>query len=456
MLRKSIFILAHEMGNRAFYPTYQKLVRDQWKPYDELKREQEKQLRHLVEFSYENVPYYRNLFKAQRLLPKDIQTIEDLEKVPILTKDIIKKNWDDFRPAGLSSMKYDSRATGGSTGTPMQYRVQNFDRFLSGAILYRGWGYGGFNLGDRMVFLAGTSLDVGRKPWLINRAHEIARNIRKLSSFDMADAEMRQYASVLNSFKPRFMYGYASSIFFYARWAKENNIAVPQLNGVFTTAEKLFPHMRETIGEIFGCDVYDTYGLNDGGVTAFECGDHSGFHIDTERSIMEVVDTDHHQRVQGQGEVLATSLHNFAMPFIRYSTGDLATLRDGDCSCGRHHRMLDDIVGREKELLISPSGRVIHGAALFNLIYFVLESSAFPGVVNRIQQFQIVQRVKEKIEVRLVCDAPLPDEVLNYIQRLVAERFDGWLMEFTYVDAIEPTRAGKYKFIINEMVSDAQ
>ena len=454
MFRKSVFILAHSLGDRDFFSTYQKLIRDQWKPYEDLKLEQERHLRHLIRFSFENVPYYRNLFKEQNLLPKDIRTIDDLEKIPVLTKEIIKKSWDDFKPAGLSSMKYDTRATGGSTGTPLQYRVENHDRFLSGALMYRGWGYGGYELGDRMVFLAGSSLGVGTQPWLNKRAHEISRNVKKLSSFDMADAEMRQYSSIMISYKPLFIQGYASSIYYFARWAKENRVAVPRLKGVFTTAERLFPNMRETIGQVFGCEVFDGYGLNDGGITAFECPEHTGMHIDTDRSILEVVDSDHHQVVQGQGEILATSLYNFAMPFIRYSTGDFATLRDDECSCGRHLKLLDEIVGREKELLISPSGRIVHGAALIGLIYIVLESSAFPGVVNQIQQYQIVQKVKEKIELRLVCDAPLPGEVLNYIQQLVSTRFDGWQVEFVYVDAIEPTRAGKYKFIINEMVKN--
>ena len=87
---------------------------------------------------------------------------------------------------------------------------------------------------------------------------------------------MREYARVLNSFRPRFIRGYASSIYFFARWLEENQISVPSPEGVFTTAEKLFPHMRETIGDVFACDVYDNYGLNDGGISAYECSNMPG------------------------------------------------------------------------------------------------------------------------------------------------------------------------------------
>jgi len=115
---------------------------------------------------------------------------------------------------------------------------------------------------------------------------------------------MREYAGVLNSFKPRFIRGYASSIYFFARWLEENQVSVPFPEGVFTTAEKLFPHMRKTIGDVFGCDVYDNYGLNDGGISAYECPEHAGLHIDTERSIMEVVDNNGLAVEEGEGQIL--------------------------------------------------------------------------------------------------------------------------------------------------------
>lgn len=156
MLHKGLFIVAHQCGDLSFFSTYKELVKNQWKPTEELKSDQEKHLRHLIKFAYENVPYYRRLFQQLKILPEDIQRIEDLEKLPVLTKDIIKEHWEEFKPVNLSSMKYYEWSTGGSTGTPFRYRLEKFDRFLGGAMLYRGWGYAGYELGDRMVFLAGA------------------------------------------------------------------------------------------------------------------------------------------------------------------------------------------------------------------------------------------------------------------------------------------------------------
>ena len=161
MLHKPLFILAHQAQYSRFYSTYKNVVNNQWKSYEDQKVQQEKQLRQMIKFAYGNVPYYHRLFKELKISPDNIQNIEDLEKLPILTKDVIKSNWNEFIPSNLFSLRYYNRTTGGSTGNPLEYRLSKADRFLSASLLYRGWGYSGYELGNKMVFLAGTSLDVG-------------------------------------------------------------------------------------------------------------------------------------------------------------------------------------------------------------------------------------------------------------------------------------------------------
>ena len=140
-------------------------------------------------------------------------------------------------------------------------------------------------MGDRMVFLAGTSLDFGGYSNLGHKFHEFSRNLRKLPP-DIDENEARRYATIINSFKPQFIRGYASAIFTFAEHVKINNISIRSPKAVFTTAEKLLPHMKK-ISEVFECEVFDGYGLNDGGVSAYECQEHSGLHIDMERSVLK-------------------------------------------------------------------------------------------------------------------------------------------------------------------------
>ena len=448
MFNRQLFILAHEMGDLSFYLTYQHLIKNQWKSCADLRVEQEKLLRHMIQYCNDNVPFYHTLFKNLGIKADTIKTVEDLQKLPVLTKETIKENWEAFKPVPLSGIKYHSATTGGSTGVPLTYRVSKFDRFLSGALLYRGWGYCGYELGDKMVILGGSSLDVGSKTKMITFIHETARNFKKLSSLDLGEKEMRNYAEVLNAFQPKFIRGYASSIYFYAQWLEKNSVVVPSPHAVFTTADKLYPHMRETIGRVFECEVFDGYGLNDGGISAYECPEHCGLHIDTERSVMEVVDPKGHQIENGEGRILATSLHNYAMPFIRYDTGDLGSITDRQCSCGRQSPLIENIIGREKEFLIAPNGQRVYGA---DLIFLIFVESKMPEIGNKIKEFQIIQSEPRIITILLVCDEVLPDFALDNMRAALQKRYNGWEIEFQFVDAIDRTRAGKYKFIINEI-----
>ncbi len=441
MLNKQLFVLAHQVGDINFYPMYKKLVRNQWKSYEELKEEQERQLRYMINFAYKNVRYYHNIFDELKIAPEDIKRIEDLTKLPILTKEVIKSNWGDFKPISLNKMKYYEWDTGGTTGTPFKYRLTKFDRFIGGALLYRGWGYGGYELGDKMVFLAGSSLDVGVQSNISKTVHEVMRNLKKLSSFDMGEKEMRKYVDLINSFKPKFIRGYASSIYFLSKWIDENNLKIHQPLAVFTTAEKLYPHMREKIELVLNCDVYDTYGVNDGGVSCYECSEHRGLHIDTERGILEVVDEEGNQLENGDGKIIATSLYNFSMPFIRYDTGDIGTISNDKCECGREYKLLKELVGRTVDILLTPEGNNVHGWFFSKIV------RKYKGI----REFQVVQDKLDKLIIKIVPEKEFDEKQLESIRKEIMKKSKSWTIEFKYADKIERTDAGKYKFIINKI-----
>lgn len=442
MLSKSIFVLSHEAVEPNFYPVYRHLVKNQWRKPDEIKKEQESYLKNAIRFYYDNVPYYHRLFKSLSLMPDSISTVKDLEKLPILTRDMIKKDLDDFKPKNLRWIRNSELATGGTTGTPFKYRLSSLDRFYGGALMYRGWGYGGYELGDKMVFLGGSSLGIGTKPNIVKRVHEIGRNIRKCSAFDMGEKDMEQYVRVINEFKPRFIRGYAGSIYFLAKWISENDVKVHCPEGVFTTTEKLYPNMRKMIGDVFYCDVYDNYGLNDGGVSAYECSSHMGLHIDSERSVMEVVDENGDQLEEGEGRILATGLHNFAMPFIRYDTGDIGHIIRDVCGCGRGHGLLKEVIGRSADTMFTPEGKNVHG---WFFLYIFWENC------TGIKEYQVVQESIDRLEIKMVIEEGFDERQLDKIREIVRSRSEGWKIEFMLVDKIERTGAGKFKFIINKL-----
>lgn len=442
-VHRSLFVFAHSIGQPDFYPVYQRLMKNQWKPLAELMAEQNNQLRYMIQYCNDNVPFYHSLFKNIGIRPDMIKTVDDLQKLPVLTKEKIKENWDALKPVNLDRIRYREQATGGSTGTPMKYRLSSNDRFLGGALLYRGWGYAGYNLSDRMVFLAGSSLDTGTKSGLVKKAHEYTRNIRKLSSFDMGEQEMRSYARLIGKWKPKFIRGYPSSISHFCEWLEDEKITLPSPKAIFTTSEKNYPIMREKISAYFKSPVFDGYGLNDGGVSAYECKEHTGLHIDMERSVMELIDGTGNVIESGEGTILATSLHNFAMPLLRYDTGDLATLAGETCTCGRAYPLLSEIVGRSVDILITPDGIKIHG---WFFLYIFWEHG------EGIKEYQIVQERIDKIVIEIVPCNDFDKKQIDIIKQIIRQKSEEWIVEFKIVEKIDRTSSGKTKFIINKLV----
>lgn len=441
-IHRQLFIAAHSLGQSDFYPVYQRLMKNQWKTLADLRSGQGKELRHMIQYCNENVPFYHTLFKNLGIRPDAIKTVDDLQQLPVLTKETIKENWDALKPVNLRRIRHHEQATGGSTGTPMKYRLSSNDRFLGGALLYRGWSYAGYNLSDRMVFLAGSSLDIGTKSGLVKKAHEYTRNIRKLSSFEMSEQQMRAYVTLITNWKPLFIRGYPSSISSFCEWLEEERIILPSPKAIFTTSEKNYPVMREKISSYFNAPVFDGYGLNDGGVSAYECAEHNGLHIDTERSVMELVGKMGDVIESGEGTILATSLHNFAMPFLRYDTGDIATLANEPCTCGRAYPLLSEIVGRSVDVLITPEGTKVHG---WFFLYIFWEHG------NGIKEYQVVQERTDLIIIKLVTENNFDEKQLETIRQIIRQKSEGWVIEFKFVKNIERTGSGKFKFILNNL-----
>ena len=440
-MHKSLFIIGYTIKNRNFLKHYNFVKKNEFKSHGELKRCQEEKLQKLIQFSYSNVPYYSKLFKNLKLKPEDIQTTEDLEKLPILTKETIRDNQRDFIPSNLKNQKYVNGSTGGSTGKPLHYKLSMDDECLGLAILYANWGFSGYGLGDKVGVIAGSSLMSTAKSKLADNIKAFMMNYKKYSSFDLSDKYMDEIITGLNKFKPKYLRGYASSIYLFSKHIKDED---PNINfhpkGVFTTAEVLFDYQRELIEDVFGCRVFNQYGLNDGGVSAFECEVHKGLHVDMLRSILEVVGEEGNQLgAGGEGHILATSLHNYAMPFIRYDTGDLGVLSGEKCECGRRTPLLEKVVGRVSDFIHTPNGTKIHGEFFSHIFY----------EFDWVDQFQIVQRKVDEVVVKIVPDREgrVNESDLEQLKTIILNKGGDMDIIVEMVEYIETTKAGKWKFI---------
>ena len=439
MIHKALMLIA--IRNLDFLKYYNFVKKMEFQTIEKLKEYQEKKLRNIIQFCYDNISYYRRIFKSNSLKVEDIHSIEDLIKLPILTKDIIRKYQKDFIHDSLKNIDYFKCTTGGSTGSPLHYLMSKNDQVLGTAIKYANWGYAGYKLGDKFVVVAGTQLIPTTGSKSKNKIRSYFMNRLTYSSFNLNYDYMKKIIMELNRFKPKYIRGYASSIYLYAKFLNENDMNIEfKINGIFTTAEILPEYQRKIIEKAFDCKVFDHYGLNDGGVSSYECRIHNGLHIDMIRSIMEIVDENGNQQKSGaEGKILATSLHNYAFPFIRYDTGDIGILSDIKCECGRNYPVLKKIVGRTTDYLKFRNGAII-GAPILTVLFGKYD----------IIQYQIIQSEDDRLLIYIIKGPSFSKDNEEEIRKIFYKHIGNIDIEIKYVNKIQTTDAGKWKFIVRK------
>ena len=258
---------------------YHWLQKTQWWPPEQLQELKNTKLRALVKHAYENVPFYHRIFEERGLTAKDIQTVDDLQKLPILTKNDIRQDYSNMLAKDFKKWKPIPGSTSGATGEPLKYHITVDQASINWAGAFRGWSWAGYRIGDKRISFGGRSIKSPIKFKIIRRIFE--RNL-PLSVVSMNDAKYDNYINSIFSYKPKFIYGYASSIYLLADYCKSHKINNIHFEAVFSTAEVLLPSYRTTIENQFQCEVFDQYGSRDGGGQAMECQKHQGFHISVE------------------------------------------------------------------------------------------------------------------------------------------------------------------------------
>jgi phenylacetate-CoA ligase len=425
------------------------LEKSQWWSIEELQEYQNKKLRALIKHAYENVPYYHHEWKKLNLNPEDIKTVGDIRKIPIIMKEDIKKNFDDFKSKDFAVRRPKPTATGGSTGEPLKF-YYDWDAWSMGwACLYRGWGFAGYPVGDKIVTIGGSSLVPSQKSSFQKQVkNKIIERHVGLSAFDMSEENMRKYAEIITRYKPRFLRGYASSLYIFAKFCEENGINFPTLHVAFTTAETLFEPYRKEIENAFGVEVFNEYGVSDGGGNAMECEMHSGLHISLERCVMEFIKDNENVSFGEMGKIILTDLHNYSFPFIRYDVGDLGIPSDEKCSCGRGLPLMKSIEGRVPDSVITPDDKIIHPFFLMHLFY---PNPNDPKEIKGIKQYQVIQETKERLLVKIVKEPEYNEKEFDHILENFQKYIKGMDIEMEFVDHIPIGRSGKRRYVISKV-----
>ena len=313
-----------------------------FREYDSLSREeivkrQNAKLQKLVRHCYDHVPYYTKLFDRLGLRPEDIQTGKDLAKLPVLTKQVIRDNYDDLVCRSVDASRLIKCSTGGSTGTPLHFCKDALEWSGQKAATLRAWEWYGLFLGDKIFSLGGNSIVKKKKVFSSKNIYDtvIMRNY-KHSSADVSDEGMRRHYDSMMRLKPDAIRGYGSSLYIFARFIERFHLPVCPIKVVLTTGEVLVPEYRRKLETVFNAPVYDEYGAGDGGLLSHECTERSGLHIEEELCYVEITDKSGNVLPDGEvGFVTVTDLENYAFPFLRYQVGDMSYIKPGFVHVGK-------------------------------------------------------------------------------------------------------------------------
>jgi len=415
------------------------LEESQWWPPEQLRQLQNEKLARLVEHSYATVPFYREVFDSRGLRPEDVRTVDDLVKLPIVTKAEIRENFPDrIVSEAFKNTKLVTLTSSGSTGEPFRYYLSEDEKARKWAGLFRFWTWAGFRLGDRYAVLGARPYRAFQEGFLSFLEAKFS-GVLNIPAFDMYEGAVGEYVRKLVKFRPLMLRGYSSCLHFLAETVKRQGINI-SLKAVCSTGETLFDFQRELIESVFKCKVYDAYG-GEGMETAGQC-DVGTYHINAEGVYVEIVDDQGSRLPPGaSGQIVLTDLNHYSMPFIRYNIQDMGILSDKRCACGRGLPVFEKILGRLADIGVTPSGKAIVVEA-FHVI--------FMKHVDAAASFQVVQERPDLVVLNIV-PGPRFEELRSAVMHAMQETVgDDVTVQLEVVDRIPPLKSGKRRTFISK------
>ena len=427
-----------------------KLLRDSQKwTSEEMKFHQNASLSTLMRHCYDHVPYYRDLMEARRLRPEDFQSIDDLAKLPYLTRETIREQGARLRADNYPDNICQFRRSGGTTGEPIKVAVDDRGRAFEVAAYLRGLEWMNYQLGNPTVGLFGGSLGLKAKPNVRDKIRDILLNARFLPAFELNQENVNFYIDTIRQAKGGVLVGYASAMMNLVEYMCRTGLQGSPLKSVICTADHLPDEWRKRISQVLDAPVFCYYGCGEVNSIAYECSGVEGYIVSEECVILEVAVAEGATKFQdqGRGEACVTTLFNYAMPLIRYRNGDVVELDRSDCESRR--LKIAKLEGRVLDQLTATDGHRVSGILPSHLVF----KSGVP-----IWKYQIVQVEKDKIVFHyLMSDGnvftPLMKETLTDVFR----RYLGYNMNISFMlGEFEVPPSGKHRFVINRSQSQGR
>jgi len=444
LARKLVYPLHERLMHRPTFDYLASLEQSQWQPRAEVEQLQMAKLTQLLGVAKAHSPWHAARIAAAGIEPNagEMLSLADLRRLPTMTKQDARENVDQIAwcdvPGG--AFRYN---TGGSSGQPLIFYYGRWRQASDAAGRIRARRWWGVDVGEREVYLWGAPVELNKTD-RIKTIRDRLLNQLVLNAFEMSPRQMDAYVEAVQAFRPKCIYGYASSVALLAAHAEERglNLRVPGLRVVCTTGEPLYPHQRETIARAFGAPVANEFGSRDIGFTAHETP-RGQMLLMSESIILEVLREDGSPAAPGEtGEAVMTGLCSDAQPFIRYRTGDMVKLSDAPCKEGRGLHVIEEVVGRSTDFIVRSDGAIMHALA----VIYVLRA------VEGVGEFKIVQHAVDRIEVLVVPGQGWIEDARAHItQGLQARLGTKVRVEIRTIDAIPAEASGKHRYVVSHV-----
>jgi len=412
----------------------------QWLAPERLRELQFHQLEALLRHAWDTVPFYRERWRglydpAQPLTP------ERFSRLPLLTRSELQANFDILRSTavpGAHGPVAESR-TSGSTGQPVRVLKTGLFQMLWQAIVLREHQWFRRDLGGKLAAIRQGVTEGEADSWG-PATDAVARTGRSATLPIRTDVDTQ--LRWLERQQPDYLMTYPSNLAELARISIARGIRLPRLREARTFGEILDPETRELCRQAWGVPVTDAYSSDEAGYIALQCPEHEHYHAQSESVLLEILDDRDNPCGPGEtGRVVVTTLHNFAMPLVRYEMADYAQV-GVHCPCRRGLPVLERIVGRVRNLLVTADGKRFWPA---------LGTRGITDIAP-VLQYQVVQKELDLIEVRLVTAAPLTPGQEDGVRRHLQSRLPpGLRLRLVYCDSIPRSAGGKFEDFVSEI-----
>jgi len=434
-LKKIYSTIPYEIRNGSDYRKWKKFLSQNLniEEYKLLK------LKETVAYAYENVPFYYKTFNKLGIDPSDINDLNNLRNFPLIDKKIIEQKYDDFISKKIKSNKMFYVSTGGSSGKSFKFYQSN-NVWKKELAFHRHYLEERFSYCDRdkiASFRGGDFKDLKENAYWIENP---IRNEIHFSPFKLSYKSAKYYVEKLNEVKPSFIFGYYSSIKNLISFIKDLKLTlnfVPK--AVILISENISNENLIEVYEFFKAEPFSYYAHSERIILAPLANDLSSYQIDYRYGFFDLIDNQGNtiEEENKTGEIIGVSFDNYAMPLIRYRTGDFTKYLDF-----KNHK-IDFVSGRwHQDFIIGFNGERITSAML----------NVHSEVFDKVYSYQFIQESIGKVILYLIAGDNFSKEDLESIEKAYKLKFgDSFLFEVNIGQSPILTERGKFKLIYNKL-----